>query len=229
MKKKIALILLVAILLFACTASAAPRLSFFINGMEAYPPSPPVIVDDRVMVPLRFIAEALDCEVEWKEPGTVIINDSNEKQAVNKLPAITGTDDFVQTINNAFALVKSKSPDLYNWLIAGSDRIVLYDLGDTGAINQYNSATGETIIKIGEKFFNNKRSDFSSQDLTIELVGVLGHEAEHTYLDRNSVYTPEDREVLCELAAVRVLEAVGGENSEYYKIAKGYINDHMKS
>lgn len=44
----------------------------FVNSQEVVPDVPPVIIDGRVMVPARFIAEPLGAVVEWDEIANTI-------------------------------------------------------------------------------------------------------------------------------------------------------------
>lgn len=60
-----------------------------VNGQLLSPDVPPVSVNGRVMVPIRFVAEALDCRVSWSErTNTVIITDKKlTTDYANILPA----------------------------------------------------------------------------------------------------------------------------------------------
>lgn len=42
-----------------------PPVTVYLDGVELYFDAEPAIVNDRTMVPLRFVAEALDCDVDW--------------------------------------------------------------------------------------------------------------------------------------------------------------------
>ena len=44
-----------------------------VNGEEKILDSAPIIVNDRTMLPIRFIAEELGCKVEWKEDTREVI------------------------------------------------------------------------------------------------------------------------------------------------------------
>jgi hypothetical protein len=69
----ISLVVLVSI--FAATALADNPIKLFVNGQEIKPEVPPQIINDRTMVPVRWIAEALGADVEWnKNSKSVLIN-----------------------------------------------------------------------------------------------------------------------------------------------------------
>ena len=60
-------VLLAAVLLALvfCSPVSADDIRITVNGSEITPDTPPVIVNDRTLVPIRFIAEAFGCEVKW--------------------------------------------------------------------------------------------------------------------------------------------------------------------
>ena len=64
--KKITSILLSMLLLFACVnVSAQDSITVELNANKLEFDAPPVNINDRVLVPVRAIAESLDCKVEW--------------------------------------------------------------------------------------------------------------------------------------------------------------------
>lgn len=65
------------------------EIRILVNGQLIYPDVPPASVNGRVMVPIRFIAEALDCRVGWNErTNTVLVTDKkNTTDHANILPA----------------------------------------------------------------------------------------------------------------------------------------------
>ena len=58
----------------------------FIDGQEVVPDVPPQIIDGRVMVPARFIAEPLGAAVEWDGENRIVTikSDDFEKIILNK-------------------------------------------------------------------------------------------------------------------------------------------------
>lgn len=71
MKKKVALFLIGVMFGFMmgnCVgAQAGEAVNVLINGVPLYSDVPPQVIDGRVMVPIRFIAEALGATVTWDE------------------------------------------------------------------------------------------------------------------------------------------------------------------
>ena len=69
--KKLLLVLL-AVLLFSVPAFAHPPITVFVDRVQVNFDQQPVIRDDRTLVPMRRIFEALDAEVFWDEPSQSI-------------------------------------------------------------------------------------------------------------------------------------------------------------
>ncbi len=53
------------VLVLVTGAAAQAPITLWINGRQVVSDVPPVIVQDRVMVPLRLVSEQLDAEVSW--------------------------------------------------------------------------------------------------------------------------------------------------------------------
>lgn len=71
MKKSI-LAVIGATLLFASVAFAYPPIQVYVDGQAVSFDQAPVIVDDRTLVPMRAIFQALGSEVSWSEPTQTI-------------------------------------------------------------------------------------------------------------------------------------------------------------
>ncbi|MGC6585600.1 stalk domain-containing protein [Paenibacillus sp. Dod16] len=101
--KRIWTALLAAILLIPMTfqsqVQAAVKISVLIDGVKLYTPQAPVMIQGRVMLPMRSIFEALDASVKWNQKtktvtatkdGTTVILKINSKTATinNKTVAL---------------------------------------------------------------------------------------------------------------------------------------------
>lgn len=71
MKKTIGLCALCTMLM-GTMAFAHPEITVTVDGSQLAFDQPPVIIDDRTLVPMRSIFEALGCEVAWDEPSQSI-------------------------------------------------------------------------------------------------------------------------------------------------------------
>ena len=65
------LFLVILIGTFTITAMAANGIKVVLNGIELSFDAPPRLIDDRTMVPMRKIFEALGATVEWYEDAQV--------------------------------------------------------------------------------------------------------------------------------------------------------------
>lgn len=72
--KKFLLGLIVGFLLAtAVGATASQNIRLIINGKEIKTDVPPQLINGRVMVPARFVAEPLGAKVEWDEKNKIIL------------------------------------------------------------------------------------------------------------------------------------------------------------
>lgn len=66
--RRLLTVTLLTLMLAAGAAGASRPVRLLVDGREIRPDVAPILVQDRVMVPLRAVAEALDCDVAW-DPG----------------------------------------------------------------------------------------------------------------------------------------------------------------
>ncbi|MGS0763621.1 copper amine oxidase N-terminal domain-containing protein [Syntrophomonas curvata] len=74
----VSLSFLICLSLFAFKSSAMQKILLYING-EEFTDASPVIIDDRVYVPVRSIAEKLGAEANWDEEKQAVRIDSDIK------------------------------------------------------------------------------------------------------------------------------------------------------
>lgn len=68
MKKLLSLVMCVGILVCSvCGVKADESIKVYVDGYQIETDQPPVIVDGRTLLPLRVVAEAMGCEVNWDE------------------------------------------------------------------------------------------------------------------------------------------------------------------
>ena len=83
LKKSALLGLIVALgMLFTAMPASAGGISLYIDGWEVTTDVSPTLVNDRVMAPIRFIAEGLGAEVQWQDPNIVIVKDDFKLQLI---------------------------------------------------------------------------------------------------------------------------------------------------
>ena len=65
MKKRVLAMAMVMTMAFSSIAFADDVVKVNVNGKTIVTDQPPIITNGRTMVPLRAVAEALGCQVEW--------------------------------------------------------------------------------------------------------------------------------------------------------------------
>ncbi|TEB17304.1 hypothetical protein Psfp_00528 [Pelotomaculum sp. FP] len=105
MKKlaKVVIIVLILILSVAGWALATgtstyagfPVVNLLLNGKPAATDSPPIMIDGRTYVPLRFISESLGASVAWDETTQTVSIDNSINVPEDTTPPISVTDKGV--------------------------------------------------------------------------------------------------------------------------------------
>ena len=91
MKKFIAGLIIGLLLASAAVGMASlDPVKIFVDGEEIFPDVPPRIIDGRVMVPARFIAEPLGAEVEWDGENRFVLiyseKETKEREKEGMIP-----------------------------------------------------------------------------------------------------------------------------------------------
>jgi hypothetical protein len=91
----------------------------YINHQEAYLDVPAKIINGRTLVPLRFVSEALDCNVKWNnETHTILLASNSQKNNILEEKAgytIFEADDFIFKCPEGWAYRKeSKEYDTHS-------------------------------------------------------------------------------------------------------------------
>lgn len=61
------------------TTSSSDEIKIYVNGSRVYPDSAPVIINDRTLVPIRVVAEALGFRVDWDGVNRAVEVHNDEK------------------------------------------------------------------------------------------------------------------------------------------------------
>ena len=69
---------LLAVLMLTMPAFAHPLITVYVDGKQLSFDQPPIIQDDRTLVPMRKIFEALDAQVIWDEADQTVMAMHNE-------------------------------------------------------------------------------------------------------------------------------------------------------
>lgn len=73
------------------TYAGFPVARLLLNGSPATPDSPPVIIDGRTYVPLRFVSESLGASVAWNEADRTVSIDTTPLPPEDKEPPISAS------------------------------------------------------------------------------------------------------------------------------------------
>jgi len=87
----LAAILVVPLLLQPSTAQAAKAITIYVDGVQLKTDVPPVMVQGRVMLPLRAIFEALDARVYWNQKSQTVTGIKGDTTVVLKIKSKVAT------------------------------------------------------------------------------------------------------------------------------------------
>ncbi|WP_285860497.1 copper amine oxidase N-terminal domain-containing protein [Paenibacillus lutimineralis] len=87
----LAAILVVPLLLQPATAQAAKAITIYVDGVQLKTDVPPVMVQGRVMLPLRAIFEALDARVYWNQKSQTVTGIKGDTTVVLKIKSKVAT------------------------------------------------------------------------------------------------------------------------------------------
>ncbi len=99
-----------------------------LNGTRVLLDAPPVIISDRCLVPIRFISEALGCEILWDNPARAVRITTPAPK-----PSYTISDislDAADTSGNRFAIT-TDNPNLPEISTSQSPYCIILDFYDT--------------------------------------------------------------------------------------------------
>ncbi|HWP97113.1 MAG TPA: stalk domain-containing protein [Syntrophomonadaceae bacterium] len=107
----LALLFVLGTFYIPAVSQANQTIRIFINGKELVPEVPPVLVNNRTMVPLRAISEALGAQVDW-QPSTssVIITTSGLTSGVVVDKQISIMGQSVATSAELRSLLRQNNP-----------------------------------------------------------------------------------------------------------------------
>lgn len=197
-------------------AGASENIRLFVGGKEVYSDVPPQIINGRVMVPVRFVAEALGCTVTWIDMANAVSISKEGPQPPNKEhPLIVGPEHFSEVINESLSLIKEKDTDTYYWLIANIEKVV-YE--ENPASDRYAARINieNRTCYVNKNDFNGVVNGGSKRENALIYLGVLAHESAHAhirYAGINKFLADEEEEKLCNIVAYKVLTEVETDTS----------------
>jgi len=147
--KALSLLLIIAVVFSfpvipVTAANNTTEIKLVVNGETITPEVPPQIINNRTMVPIRFIAEALGNTVEWDKDKRIVLVDSSS----NKI------DESVDPTIRLFVAGKEITPDVPPQIINGRAMVPVRFVAEAlGAEVGWDSKTNTvTINKTSERY-----------------------------------------------------------------------------
>lgn len=136
MKKIISMLLCLGLLLACPQAFAASSISVVLDCAEVSFTQEPVIVDDRTLVPVRPIFEALGATVDWNADTQTVTS------TLDGTTVVMVIDNKMMTVNGAF-----KTLDVAPRLIGGSTMVPTRAVAESfGCTVTWDAATRQVVI-----------------------------------------------------------------------------------
>lgn len=232
----------------ATTGFASTGIRLIIDGNDVTTDPAPVMVNGRVFVPTRFVADVLGAKVEWKNNAVYIDNQKaieSMKLCDNLLAngllgptlgimrrkttplEITGPDNFKRDISATLSLLKEKCPDIYQSI---EDCIATISFeaepSDPKGYIAYISSDEDTCYVNGP-YYNEAIATTPSFAREIRLAATLTHETIHAQSWIGGFHEGAlalDMEFLAELAEYRTYQKLGMSQDFLDWFADTYLN-----
>lgn len=192
MKKRYAVILIVVAFVVGMMAGvggfgwADQPIKVYINGKEMVSDQPPVIINDRVLVPLRAVSENIGLRVDWDGESVKITDETPLKR-----PPISGETVFVAKVNESLDMLEQKDFPHYALICQLKWPIIHKSKSGTAAIWGYNS---DNVLAGIERATNNHQPAIMIYDTLVGnekyydatfIAGILAHEASHAVSNKH--------------------------------------------
>jgi hypothetical protein len=194
--RRIIVICFLTVALLASPAMAGGSL-IWING---YPTNIDVVwKNDHIYVPIRYVAQNLNCDVKWT-------GERVEIQQVLVRPRMGNNSDFNKVINAALDILEDKDMAHYCMVCQNVENITMI-LPNERTISFYAESLRD-MIAISPTLYND-----SKRFTPVYVAGLLAHEATHVCYHHKSVedqkdfYESEKIAYEHELACLRLIDA----------------------
>ena len=123
----------------------------FVNGVSKQLDFPPLLVNSRTMIPLRFVAENLGCKVLWDgEKGRITLSDENAVLLVGGTGFYRSLQDAVDAAENGDVIRVSQGTYKEN-IVINSSKSVFIEGGWSGDFKSRSGDSSLTVIDGGGK------------------------------------------------------------------------------
>jgi len=229
MKKTVAILSLIICLSLAMQIQAYSPVIVEINGSHLQSDVPAQIIDGRTMIPLGAIAQHFNCDVSWEPVIQKVTITSKTGATINHSAlAITGPNDFKTFVNEVLNKMDAPTRQFvtqYIQQIIYENPLKIMDSGDKAAMYP------NGICRVNGVYFESIKDKISHTELVYGYIGYLAHEATHASIvlsGAEGMYSEQDREALCEIAACKAINRAGGSNSNSYAVFKNSLHESFK-
>lgn len=180
-------------------AVAEDRINLIIFGKQVYPDVPPLIINGRTMVPLRFVAEALNLDVSWDDTTQSVVISPKEQDLTIYL---NGSASFISETTAAVRLLETKAP-AWGLAVEKTFRFIWEKPHPDTSVIAWVNPTDPTVC-----YFNSRAKAIS----TTRRAAAICHEATHAIIDNTplaQVLRPNDAEVFAYYATYCAARDIG--------------------
>jgi len=86
-------------------AAKGSQIQLIVNGRAVQPDVAPTLIDGRVLVPVRWVAEALGAQVDWNESARVVTITGAGKEGVLVIPSIKYPGQYLEVAEDELLIV----------------------------------------------------------------------------------------------------------------------------
>lgn len=228
----LAVLLLLSAPLQAVSTYVDNSVTVTVNGS---PVSADVVMhNNSVFVPLRFMSNQLDAQVNWdSKTRTVAIQKTGfiKKPVSSGTLTINGSKEFKDTINSSLSLLSRKSPDKYRMVTGNIKTISEIKLNTT--FSKTVLANGTCLVDLN--FFNtySNNAKLTSNEKQIFLAGILVHEAHHSMMYNQGLFgynhspiSSFEGEVLAHTYTRQTIKALGASKKLMSITSVDYVVDN---
>lgn len=211
--------LIVGLLLATTTFAFADNpIKLVVKGSYVNCDPPPIMYQDRVFVPIRFVAEALNYGVGWAN-NAVYVGDKEEP------PKITGSSEFISKTQQALNLLKTKDVNSYKFVLQYTKEIHETPLATLGphAI-AWTDSNGVCYIRNDIGYIPGDEIIYRAIIIIHESVHLMQY---HTPGDIFRLLNSNDQEIDPYLVEYRTAQKIGA-SQELLDLIEKDIQDNLK-
>lgn len=240
MKKRLCFLICIILIVSIIPANATELITVTLNGKAISFDQPPTIQNDRVLVPMRAVFEALGADVYWSVEQQIVGIIKNDIKIIAQIGQKTMTkfvgktfDEFLEESKrdrDEWRKIESIHSDVAPQIINGRTYIPLRVISETlGVFVDWDGSTNTAILECDEVFISQQNEDKVFMDEFLSGI-IYGKPIIYDYTEvEDSPYVPEGIKELCrEISsmtdAVEICKII---LDKYGDPAKNYLDSPM--